>query len=115
MTSLPKTTDSPTLLRYRESKAVVIEESIQEHNQVTMDQPPDNYCGFHSIFTFSVALIISSGIRAIPSSPAGSTTDGGINSAILRYDGAPHNEPTTSANANSALYATFAVAAFFAG
>ncbi|EJD00037.1 laccase [Fomitiporia mediterranea MF3/22] len=50
---------------------------------VEMDQPVDNYW-----------------IRAVPSSPAGSTTDGGINSAILRYDGAPDAEPTTNATAN---------------
>ncbi|EJD00074.1 laccase [Fomitiporia mediterranea MF3/22] len=50
---------------------------------VTMDQPVDNYW-----------------IRAIPSSPAGSTTAGGINSAILRYDGAPSTDPATSAKTN---------------
>ncbi|KAI5120437.1 hypothetical protein M0805_009899 [Coniferiporia weirii] len=50
---------------------------------VTMDQPVDNYW-----------------IRAIPSSPAGSITAGGINSAILRYDGAPISEPTTNQTAN---------------
>lgn len=38
-----------------------------------------------------------SGIRAIPSAPAGSDITGGINAAILRYDGAPVEEPTTDA------------------
>ena len=35
------------------------------------------------------------GIRALPSIP-GASFDNGINSAILRYDGAPNAEPTTS-------------------
>lgn len=34
-----------------------------------------------------------SGIRAIPNRPVNSTTVNGINSAILRYDGAPTKEP----------------------
>ena len=33
------------------------------------------------------------GIRAIPTNPANSTTKDGINSAILRYDGAPEQDP----------------------
>ncbi|KAL5531208.1 hypothetical protein ACEPAG_4084 [Sanghuangporus baumii] len=50
---------------------------------VTMDQPVDNYW-----------------IRAIPNFPEKSNTNGGINSAILRYDGAPDQEPTTTPKAN---------------
>ncbi|THH03127.1 hypothetical protein EW145_g6505 [Phellinidium pouzarii] len=53
---------------------------------VTMDQSIDNYW-----------------IRAIPSSPAGSTTADGINSAILRYDGAADTEPTTNATNNATV------------
>ncbi|KAG6334762.1 hypothetical protein ID866_4328 [Astraeus odoratus] len=46
---------------------------------VTADQPIDNYW-----------------IRALPDNPANSTFDGGINSAILRYSGAPVQDPTTT-------------------
>ncbi|KAH8104296.1 laccase [Phellopilus nigrolimitatus] len=53
---------------------------------VTMDQAIDNYW-----------------LRAIPSWPTGSTTIGGINSAILRYDGAYDNEPITSEKINSTV------------
>ena len=39
------------------------------------------------------------GIRAIPS-VGNTTTDGGVNSAILRYDGAPVSEPNSTAITN---------------
>lgn len=39
------------------------------------------------------------GIRAIPSAGFNST-DGGVNSAILRYAGAPHIEPTSTSTEN---------------
>ncbi|KAG6826651.1 hypothetical protein H0H92_014978 [Tricholoma furcatifolium] len=40
-------------------------------------------------------------IRAIPSAPSGSTIDGGLNSAILRYVGAPAIDPNTTQTPNS--------------
>lgn len=67
-----------------------------------MDQPVDNYCKCFVPPPKKNSLIenCNAGIRAIPSSPGGSTTAGGINSAILRYDGAPISEPTTNQTAN---------------
>lgn len=41
------------------------------------------------------------GIHAIPSITANATTDGGINSAILRYEGAPIAEPCHHAEDSS--------------
>ncbi|KAI0049490.1 multicopper oxidase [Auriscalpium vulgare] len=49
------------------------------------NQPVDNYC--------------APGIRALPNI-AGATTNGGINSAILRYAGASVADPATTATAN---------------
>ena len=55
---------------------------------LTADQPVNNYW-----------------IRALPSSP-NSTFAGGLNSAILRYKGAPDAEPTTSQNITNPLVET---------
>ncbi|KAG6334761.1 hypothetical protein ID866_4327 [Astraeus odoratus] len=46
---------------------------------VSADKPVDNYW-----------------IRALPDNPSDSTFDGGLNSAILRYSGAPIQDPTTT-------------------
>ncbi|PAV19798.1 laccase [Pyrrhoderma noxium] len=53
---------------------------------LTADQPVDNYW-----------------IRALPQFPGGATTDNGFNSAILRYDGAPDAEPTSTEKTNPTL------------
>lgn len=66
-----------------------------------MDKPVDNYCEYLRVSLRHEAYRRRfTGIRAVPNFPQGSNTAGGINSAILRYDGAPDQEPTTSATAN---------------
>ena len=45
-------------------------------------------------------------MRALPNIPANSTFTGGINSAILRYQGAPDAEPTTSQDITNLLVET---------
>lgn len=47
-------------------------------------------------------LTLILGIRSIPSLGV-TTTEGGRNSAILRYDGAPVAEPSTNATVNPVL------------
>ena len=69
---------------------------------VTMDKPVDNYCkSFGTTTNIEDLLIILIGIRAIPSISSNSTTEDGLNSAILRYDGAPDEEPCTSEDDDS--------------
>ena len=63
---------------------------------VKMDQAVDNYCSFfHLSPCMSSYAWVPPGIRVNPS--AGNTGfDGGINSAILRYDGAAVADPTST-------------------
>ena len=68
---------------------------------VEANQPIGNYCEYLS--SYHVArdelLSLSIGIR-VNSSTGNSGFEGGINSAILRYAGAPDEEPTTSEQTN---------------
>ncbi|KIK54007.1 hypothetical protein GYMLUDRAFT_77296 [Collybiopsis luxurians FD-317 M1] len=50
-------------------------------------------------------------VRALPSFPPGADFSGGKNSAILRYQGAPEAEPTTSSTAHNQLQETSLVPA----
>jgi hypothetical protein len=58
-----------------------------------------------NIWEYALTLSHGAGIRALPNDNGASFTNG-MNSAILRYTGAPSAEPTTSAKSTNPLVET---------
>ncbi|EJD05393.1 laccase [Fomitiporia mediterranea MF3/22] len=83
-------------------RMTIIEADGIEHEPLTVDQLEIHVAQRYSIIVTADQPVGNYWIRAIPVFPTESKlqgTPGGINSAILRYDGAPDEEPTTSAQA----------------
>ncbi|TFY75864.1 hypothetical protein EWM64_g8147 [Hericium alpestre] len=67
------------------------------------NQHADNYCEpLSSSVLIARAYSVLPGMRSLPSAPIAQTTNSGVNSAILRYRGAPHTRPATK-QVNSTL------------
>ncbi len=73
------------------------------------NQPVGNYCVLSSYPRVLSKEVTSywTGIRSLPDRGVGSNTfNGGLNSAILRYAGAPIQDPTTTSSVSNPLVET---------
>ncbi|OCB87661.1 laccase [Sanghuangporus baumii] len=78
----------------------IVEADGVEHEQFTVDSLTIHAAQRYSFIVTMDQSVFNYWIRAIPNFPENSNNNGGMNSAILRYDGAPDQEPTTTPKAN---------------
>ncbi|KAL5536674.1 LCC11_6 [Sanghuangporus sanghuang] len=78
----------------------IVEADGVEHEQFTVDSLTIHAAQRYSFIVTMDQSVFNYWIRAIPNFPENSNNNGGINSAILRYDGAPDQEPTAAPKAN---------------